>query len=505
MNYSEEFHQNQAEREALVVISVLDVIDNFTSPSGRDLNTAPGSALEEFGDHVRYLAAAQPTDAPQSSDSVYLGGWPSANFWAVGGDLLLSSLLYSPAVLVRDPISDWFSDEQYLVRHKMSARPGYLDAERRPNVAATRAFLTNVVPQLRAWRPLIESGVVKLVTSEAHAFANSSEIGQLQERLESRLLTDPVSYAARFRPGEIAVEDNVRGSFVFAGGDQLTQLRKAQADGIYHFAREFVLATNHGATYTAPFRHERYLCREGLNTFISPSQKVVEALLRSELPVLNGLTPGIIAKLHEDDGFASFREKLHVVYAHVPLDESDENIRRYIHEQESALLQPLLRDAEKSADRGPIGKLGVTLTNNAFALSAALATGLIFKDPGAATAAGVTGIAAQAKLSEKIGAPPAQRVWNTLMKHSRSARNEMRGVEVTSTGAPDRLWGIPTAASMDVTIADGELLIDHFLPAPRPAAQQSTGFIEGPYRICACGSGLKFKFCCKTLFDAVRR
>ncbi len=91
------------------------------------------------------------------------------------------------------------------------------------------------------------------------------------------------------------------------------------------------------------------------------------------------------------------------------------------------------------------------------------------------------------------------------MKHSRSARDELRGVEVSSTGAPDRPWGIPTTASMDVTIADGELLIDHFSSAPQPAAQQSTGFVERPYRLCECGSGLKFKFCCKTLFEVRRR
>jgi hypothetical protein len=270
---------------------------------------------------------------------------------------------------VRDPISDWFSNEQYQVRHNMPARPGYLDGEGRPNVAATRAFLTNVLPQLQEWRPLIEAGVVILVTAEDHALAHQDDIALLQVQLEAKLLTDPVAYAEQFTPSEIAVEDNVRGFFVFAGGDQVSQLKRAQSDGIYHFAREYVLATHHGATYTAPFRHERYLCREGLTQIATPASRVVEALLRSELPIFHGLTPGIIGKIHDDDGFASFRERLHTVYAQVPFEGPDEYIRSYLHEQESALLEPALRQAEKSAKRGPIGRIGVTLTQNAFALN----------------------------------------------------------------------------------------------------------------------------------------
>lgn len=485
-----------------MTVSVLDVIDNFTTQSSMDLRTAPGTALEELGGLVRASAAAERPARAARPGTVYLGGWPSANFWAVGGDLLLSSLLYSPAVLVRDPISDWFSNEQYQVRHKISARPGYLDEEGRPNVAATRAFLSNVLPKLQEWRPLIEAGVVILVTAEDHALAQQDAIAKLQAELEGRLLTDPVAYADQFRPREIAVEDNVRGSFVFAGGDQINQLRTAQSDGLYHFAREYVLAAGHGATYTAPFRHERYLCN-GLTEIATPASRVVEALLRSELPIFQGLTPGIIGTIHDDDSFAAFRERLHTVYAQTPIEESDEHIRRYLNEQESALLEPALRQAEKSVERGPIGRLGVTITQNAFAVTTAIATGAILKDPIAATAVAAIGVVAQAKVSERVSTPSPQRVWNALVKHHRSARDELRGVEVASTDAPKRLWGIPDSPSMAVTVSDGELLIDTFRKF-LVASEQATGYAEGPYRHCACGSGLKYKFCCKQLDDALK-
>lgn len=489
-----------------MAVTVLDVIDNFTTPSAIDFATIPGTAIEELGELVRQSAAAEQPEATLPAGSVYLGGWPSANFWTVGGDMLLSSLLYSPAVLVRDPITDWFSHEQYRVRHKTSARPGYLDPGGRPNVAATRAFLRSVIPPLRAWRPLIEAGVVVMVTAEDHALAHQTNIAELQGRLEATLLTDPVEYSERFTAGEIAVEDNVRGMFVFAGGDRPATLHRAQRDGLYHFAREYVLATGHGATYTAPFRHEVHLCRNGLSKFTAPSTRVVEAVLRSELPVLHGLTPDVIAKIHDDDGFGAFRRQLHTVYSNVPTEESEENIRRYLLDQEQALLTPELQKAERSADRGPIKNLGVTLTQNVFGFSTGLAAGAITRDPLAATMVGAAGAAAQARLTETIGAAPAQRVWSALVKHQRSVHHELRGVKVqesTPTGSEpnEPFWGIAEVASMHVTVSAGELLIDHFPAAhEQSSVEQPGGYVEGPYRLCECGSGRKFKFCCKPLF-----
>src|SRR4051794_19706593 len=137
-------------------VTIFDVLDNFSvSKGGLDFQTLPGTAIHEFGEVVRAFSASERAGIEPESDAVYLGGWPSANFWAVGGDFLLTSLLYSPQLLVRDPISDWFSVEKTMVRHKMAARPGYWATDGTPNVAATRGFLSGVVPLLERWRPLI--------------------------------------------------------------------------------------------------------------------------------------------------------------------------------------------------------------------------------------------------------------------------------------------------------------------------------------------------------------
>jgi len=92
-----------------------------------------------------------------------------------------------------------------------------------------------------------------------------------------------------------------------------------------------------------------------------------------------------------------------------------------------------------------------------------LATGVILKDPLAATGVAVAGAAAQGMVSDRRDTPDAQPVWNALVKHHRSARDELRGVKVESAGVPDRVWGIPDSPSREVTVSDGELLIDQFL------------------------------------------
>ena len=104
--------------------TILDVVDNFfhkdaTPSEVLDVRRLPGRVLYEFGDEVRRFASTYTSESATTMGEapIYLGGWPSASFWAVHGDLILSSLLYAGRVLVKDPLSDWFSDERYLVRH----------------------------------------------------------------------------------------------------------------------------------------------------------------------------------------------------------------------------------------------------------------------------------------------------------------------------------------------------------------------------------------------------
>ena len=84
--------------------SVLDVVDNyFTMRPDNYFSLVSGRDVDAFGERVREYAEAERPLLDETRHPIYLGGGPSANFALVGGDLLLSSLLSSGQVLVRDP------------------------------------------------------------------------------------------------------------------------------------------------------------------------------------------------------------------------------------------------------------------------------------------------------------------------------------------------------------------------------------------------------------------
>ncbi len=478
--------------------TVLDVLDNFFVREDRlDFRTLPGRVLYEFGDEVRRFADSElPPALDGTTPPAYLGGWPSANFWAVHGDLVLSQLLYSGQVLVKDPVVDWFSDDQYHISHKMAARPGYLAQDGTPNVAATRAFLVNVLPSLLALRPLIAAGIVRLVPGERFFRGNATEIMDLQRSLSQRLASDPVGYTREFSPPEVAVEDNVRGMFTFVGGEREPQLKRAIDDGLLHFAREYAFAHSQGAVYIAPFRHEVHLCSEGLGENLSPSIRVAQTLLRSELPIFSGLTPSLIAKLRDDDNFASFRAELHQTYAGAPVEAGESEVAAYIADQEQALLAPRIRQAAAAVDRGVLDRVGISLTGSGFNLLSGLAVDLAAGTSGLGVVAGATKTAIEGWMQRR-NVTGSRSIWSALVRHNRSVAHEVSGVQaVAGSTEPSDFWGIPEHPSRTVVVSRGALLTD-FVPSAAADPSATHGYSAGSYRACDCGSGLKFKFCCR--------
>uniref|UniRef100_UPI0012FFDF1B hypothetical protein n=1 Tax=Geodermatophilus chilensis TaxID=2035835 RepID=UPI0012FFDF1B len=362
-------------------ITVLDVIDNFFArDSDPDVARLPGRRLYDLGMEARRLAQA--ADAPQvGRGSIYLGGWPSANFWAVSGDLIMSTLLYADSVVVKDPLTDWFSYSQYRVPHLMSSRPGYLNPETcEPLVAQTRAFLSATIPALRHLRPLVESGAVVFAPSADLNLRQSPDIDSMARELMTRLVTDTTAYTRQFAATEITAEDNIRGQFVCAPGDQDASVRKSLEHGMRHFAREYALARSVGATYTAPFRHEAHLCQNGLGAFTSPGNRVTTALMTTELPILANLTPSVVAKVRSDDSYEEFRAQLHALYAGFPVDASSaDEASKYLFDQERALLSGPLKEAERHLGRGVLGRLGAALTKGSFKVMTGLAADGVLK------------------------------------------------------------------------------------------------------------------------------
>ncbi len=165
--------------------SVLDVIDNFLLlRPDKEILTLPGTALYDLGSEVRAFTDAYTVPPPKPGERrIYLGGWPSASFWAVHGELLLSSLLYTGQVLIKDPLADWFGEEQYRNQHLMAARPGYRQEDGTPNAAYTRWFLAHVLPALEYLRPLIEADLVAFVPGEKYILHEQAAVADLERAL----------------------------------------------------------------------------------------------------------------------------------------------------------------------------------------------------------------------------------------------------------------------------------------------------------------------------------
>ncbi|MCS6566552.1 SEC-C domain-containing protein [Curtobacterium flaccumfaciens pv. flaccumfaciens] len=474
--------------------TTLDLIDEHFPP-GRPLDPAstPGSAIFEFGEAVRSnpsLPVPRQGLAP-----IYIGGWPSSNFGLVNGDLLLSSLLYNDQVLIRDPIADWFSDDQYFVDHTLSARPGHRDlAKRRQNTAATRQFLHAAVAALRSMRPLIEAGIIGLVPSAATIRARDRDIAAFTTQLSEFEAFSPVLYSGAFSPNDIPVEDNVRGMFVFAPGTAAEpQVSSALKRGLTYFAREYTVAKEFGATYAAAFEHELYICRNG-SLAMRPQSQVTEALLQSQLPIFQALTPSLIASIHDDDSFASFRVELHNLYESAPRRGSQKDLADFVADQEQVKLQPALNAAQRSAERGLLGRVGVSLRRGAFGIASGLVTDALASTGGLATVANATS-SAIAGFFDKPARDAGQPVWTSLIRHRRTVTEELREVDARP-GVHTTGWEIATEDPMSVTVTPGSLIVD-FVPGAPVAYESPNGYQEGVYRTCWCGSGRKYKFCCE--------
>ena len=146
--------------------TILDVVDNFFYQDSEDIRKIPASRLLEFGEEVRHFNENNEPSGMVRDGCQYLGGWPSADSLRIGGGVIRSSLLFTEQVLVKDQISDWFSDATHQNEHHLSSSPGWYVSGEGPKIAETRAFLARLLPALRDTRALIENGVIVLAPME---------------------------------------------------------------------------------------------------------------------------------------------------------------------------------------------------------------------------------------------------------------------------------------------------------------------------------------------------
>jgi hypothetical protein len=452
-----------------------DVIENALGWDV-DVYSLSDTVVERFAENVQtWSRSVAPSDG---TTGAYYGGWPSANVASLGLDGVLgTALLFEERLIGKDVLSDWFAAERYLNRHMMGSRPGWLGEDGQSfDHEATRHFLANQIPAIKRLRPLLDSGVLRLIPSEPVQLQNQPQVELLVAELGGRLLKHPVRLARKFAAGELATDDTRRGYFVMAGGGWEGQTRKAFTDALHFFANEYLLSLRTGSSYTAPFAWESHVALKGLKVGQGPYLPVQAVLLASRLPVFSGLTADLIAQIHEDDAFASFRAELAEILGQCPMKAKPAEVQRYLATQQADRLRPILDAAERSADAGPLRRAGLamadlrfTVTTGVTAAGVGLATGTGW---GAALAgAASVGAAVADKLIETPKATTP--IWKALVGHERSIEQEMLDdwVQTTRDVAPTaHPWGIPREPSMSVTVSSGSLLVDWH---PAPSAPQA--------------------------------
>lgn len=493
------------------MVTVLDVLENFFDiHNERDILKISGGDIYRLGEEVRRFANNYtPPPIIEYQNPIYLGGWPSANFWlSVHSDLIMSCLLFAGQVLVKDPISDWFSDEQYTVRSFQTSRKGYFDIEKNQiNMLETRAFLHHTIPRLIAIKPLIDSGIIVLVPSKQFESENRKGIELTTEKVLSTILTDYEYFTSVFHPVELAVDDTRRGYFVFAGGEKEKQIQKQVRNSIYHFLSEYCLSTEYGYSYTAPFKYERFLCEKGINGLMAETfagTKVIQSLLNTELPIYSGLNPDLIVTMKNDEDYSSFREDLANLYKDFPIKEDKINQKKWLKDQEGTYLFPKLDKIKKSIHSGSMSKLGITTTKSIFSVLSSL----FIANYCATTGNAPLSLALEFFKNLILNSIPTSqsnqnnRVWTMLYKHKQTPKDIITSYRKVLDTKPEthKYWGIAENPSMNVQITNGILLAD-FIPDFLEANYPIQNPPKDTYDLCPCGSGLKYRFCCQEIKD----
>lgn len=490
------------------MITIIDVIENyFINLEDKNLLTIPGKELYKFGEEVRRFASAYVLPKSEASKHpVYLGGWGSANFWNVNeSSLVFSSLLYSGQILVKDPISDWFSVEQYKMQSLLSSRQGYINPlTGESNVFKTRCFLSIVIPQILRLKPLIQKGIIVLVPSKSFMLNNQHKIEMMSSEIANKVTKELDYFKKTFSPNDLAVDDNRRGLFMFTKGltdDQISRHIRQSTD---YFSSDYLLSSVSGYYYTSVFNYESYLCEKGVNDILLslPGTKIINAILNSDLSIYRGLTPEIIADIRDDDNFAQFRMHVSDVYKNIPQTTDSDILKKIIAELEETYIAPVLAKIQDDVSKGALSKIGLQILESGIRIAGGVLTGGLLDPSIPAMKYGIASLATELLsvfTNQKSSKNGNVVIWERLFNHRQNTINQFNNYSpVEAKGAVNNSWDINIENPLSISLTSGTILmdIDQNLIKIKSAEKFPP---ENIYDICPCKSGRQFKFCCKGL------
>ncbi|MBO1224631.1 MAG: hypothetical protein JYX80_09375 [Candidatus Scalindua sediminis] len=491
------------------MITIVDVIENyFNYQDDKNLLTIPGRRLFDFGEEVRRYASS--FTLPKVSTNlhpIYLGGWPSSNFWDTNQNkYIYSSLLYAGQILVKDPICDWFCNEQYQLKTFLSSRQGYINTQQRKlNTFDTRQYLSIVIPQLLKLKPLIQSGIVIPIPSKIFQKDNRGKIDNIFNDLKDNIDVNIINEITKnFSPRELSVDDNKKGLFLFTHENKEEQLAVHIRDTLYYFINEYMLSSSNGFYYTAPYDYENYLLEKFIKKSVEelPGTSVINALLNSELYIHSGLTPKTIFEIRNDDNFSKLRENLYDIYDKIPSALGKDELNRYLNELESTKIKPILDDIYKSSTTGILSKIGIGIAKSGLRIASAVFTGQYLSSTAKlgdlSIAAGIIELINTVTNLNKTN-KGSQILWKKIFAENEYANNHFVHYQSQMQQNSIDEWPINMKIEpMQISVSSGALFWDRIknfdtsgLPKDFP--------IDDIYQLCNCGSRRKFKFCCKGL------
>lgn len=393
-------------------VTVLDVLEGFFGeiPDEAAVRALDQHEIEELGDLAVQSAAAQAT-AQVPKGAVYPGGWLAGNWHEqlFRGELTLA-LLYYPALLVHDPLADFFfrdygslppTRELRERRNRMTISGGpamwgqAVSYEgMRSNPDAVLDYLVKVITFLVDAAPLLRSSAL-ITRSQWPTILDRSQalMTSVRNDVRSREMQSAVAGAAA-AGDPVPTWDNIRGLNVLpVSGLRASDEPWQWQHEFFYLAKTLAVADAAGATYAPPTNGDLAVLRvkaaQAQRAVVGDRQprELLAEVARVLVPDLQLDARTAVAMRTSEEAFDDWHRGLRSLAR--ATDNTVEELRGRVEDE----LLPKLRRVERAVDRSAIARQALqdqaatTLITGAVAVGAAGVAGTNPWIGGAAAAA----------------------------------------------------------------------------------------------------------------------
>lgn len=357
-------------------VTVLDVLEGFFGgiPDEAAVRALDQHDIEELGDLAVQSAAAQAT-AQVPKGAVYPGGWLAGNWHEqlFRGELTLA-LLYYPALLVHDPLADFFfrdygslppTRELRERRNRMTISGGpavwgqAVSYEgMRSNPDAVLDYLVKVITFLVDAAPLLRSSAL-ITRSQWPTILDRSQalMTSVRNDVRSREMQSAVAGAAA-AGDPVPTWDNIRGLNVLpVGGLRASDEPWQWQHEFFYLAKTLAVADAVGATYAPPTNGDLAVLRvkvaQAQRAVVGDRQprELLAEVARVFVPDLQLDARTAVAMRTSEEAFDDWHRGLRSL-ARATDNTTAEELRGRVEDE----LLPKLRRVERAVDRSAIAR-----------------------------------------------------------------------------------------------------------------------------------------------------